>query len=303
MKTIVFLTVIITSSLVISADDLPILVLNGESIIKLNKNDQYTELGATAFDNVDGEISSNVIINGKVNSNQQGLYVVSYKVNNKKGNCATKNRLVKVFISKDKKKSEMNKDTIPPEINLSGDSIVTILKGGTYEEPAINANDNIDGDITAHIETAGDADPKKQGLYEIIYYIQDKAGNIALKKFYVNVVLSLTNTKKITSDTVSLIPAIKAETFKEKKAHNSKMIITLTTIAVTAGFTAVGLIYDFALLPQRQKEFNSANTIDSYNLCLNKLKQTERIRNACYIGSGIGIIGLSIYFSIPELEK
>ncbi|WP_282113891.1 immunoglobulin-like domain-containing protein, partial [Maribacter stanieri] len=42
----------------------PVILLNGGSIINLNVGDEYTELGATATDNSDDNVSSAIVIGG-----------------------------------------------------------------------------------------------------------------------------------------------------------------------------------------------------------------------------------------------
>ncbi|MCB0469258.1 MAG: DUF5011 domain-containing protein, partial [Flavobacteriaceae bacterium] len=48
----------------------------------------YTELGATAVDNVDGDISANIVIGGSVNTSVVGTYQVTYNVSDTAGNAA-----------------------------------------------------------------------------------------------------------------------------------------------------------------------------------------------------------------------
>ena len=48
---------------------IPVITLNGESIINIQVGNQYIEQGAAALDNYDGDISNNVIISGTVDVN------------------------------------------------------------------------------------------------------------------------------------------------------------------------------------------------------------------------------------------
>jgi len=75
----------------------PIITLNGDSTITLVKGSEYEELGATAEDNVDGEIeASEITASGTVNTEVAGTYYVVYKVSDEAGNLATKTRTVVV---------------------------------------------------------------------------------------------------------------------------------------------------------------------------------------------------------------
>lgn len=67
----------------------PVITLNGSSTINLQVGDTYTELGATATDNVDGDISANIVITGTVDTNTAGTYSRFYNVSDAAGNAAT----------------------------------------------------------------------------------------------------------------------------------------------------------------------------------------------------------------------
>ena len=67
----------------------PVITLNGAATVNLNVGETYTELGATATDNVDGDITGNVVIGGDtVNTNIAGSYIVTYNVSDAAGNTA-----------------------------------------------------------------------------------------------------------------------------------------------------------------------------------------------------------------------
>ena len=68
----------------------PVITLNGNAVINLSVGQSYIEPGATATDNVDGDISNNIIIGGDtVNTNTPGSYTVTYNVSDSSGNAAT----------------------------------------------------------------------------------------------------------------------------------------------------------------------------------------------------------------------
>ena len=52
----------------------PVITLNGASTINLEVGDTYSELGATATDNIDGNLTSSIVITGTVNTNSAGTY-------------------------------------------------------------------------------------------------------------------------------------------------------------------------------------------------------------------------------------
>ena len=80
---------------------------------------------------------------------------------------------------KNTEKTQTQKDTEKPVIELFGDATITIKVGDSYKEPGAVATDNVDGDITKKIKITGKVDTKKEGEYTIKYTVSDKAGNKA----------------------------------------------------------------------------------------------------------------------------
>jgi len=76
----------------------PVITLVGNSPQTIIVGGTYTELGATASDNVDGDISANIAINATaVNTATLGSYSVRYNVSDAAGNAASPmNRTVSV---------------------------------------------------------------------------------------------------------------------------------------------------------------------------------------------------------------
>ena len=67
----------------------PIITLKGENPQQLTVGESYIELGATAIDDVDGDISSRINIRSNVETSKVGTYIVTYSVSDKAGNRAT----------------------------------------------------------------------------------------------------------------------------------------------------------------------------------------------------------------------
>lgn len=74
--------------------DEPVLTLKGSKTIYIYKDNKYSELGYSAMDNCDGDITKNVIITNNVNTNKVGSYEVSYKVSDSSGNTTIEKRNV-----------------------------------------------------------------------------------------------------------------------------------------------------------------------------------------------------------------
>lgn len=78
----------------------PVITLVGSSQVYVEKGTSYTDAGATANDNADGDISANIVVTNLVDVNVEGTYLVKYNVTDKAGNKATEKIravIVKVF--------------------------------------------------------------------------------------------------------------------------------------------------------------------------------------------------------------
>lgn len=80
----------------------PVIKLNGIEEIKLVKNGIYEELGATATDTEDGDLSSEIKIDNQVKTDKPGDYKIKYTVTDKDGNITSIDRKVNVFEVTDK---------------------------------------------------------------------------------------------------------------------------------------------------------------------------------------------------------
>lgn len=79
-------------------------------------------------------------------------------------------------------------DPVKPVIVLNGSSNVIVEQGQIYVEQGVQANDNIDGNITDQVTMSGFVDTNKIGVYTLIYTVSDQAGNIAQVERTVTVV-------------------------------------------------------------------------------------------------------------------
>jgi len=79
----------------------PIINIIGDSTVYVGKDSVYTDLGATATDDIDGDITSKINVNNHVNTSIIGNYDIKYNVADNAGNTATeKKRIVKVMVLK-----------------------------------------------------------------------------------------------------------------------------------------------------------------------------------------------------------
>ncbi len=66
----------------------PTIILNGSATVNVACNGMYDELGATASDACDGDLTNNVVISGSVDTTTSGQYFVNYDVTDSFGNVA-----------------------------------------------------------------------------------------------------------------------------------------------------------------------------------------------------------------------
>jgi len=151
----------------------PTITLLGDNPLELTINDSYIELGHTANDDTDGDLTNNVVVNASaVDPSVIGSYSVTYNVSDNANNATTVTRIVNV--------SDVQ-DTTPPVIALIGDNPMEVVQGTAYNEPGYTATDNIDGIITGLVAVDISAvNPTIVGSYPITYNVSDQAGNTAL---------------------------------------------------------------------------------------------------------------------------
>ena len=80
----------VTRTVIVTADAVaPVITLIGDATINIMVGDTFTDPGATATDNVDGDITANIVVAGDaVDVNTAGTYTISYNVSDAAGNAA-----------------------------------------------------------------------------------------------------------------------------------------------------------------------------------------------------------------------
>jgi PKD repeat protein len=163
----------------IATDDIkPVIILNGPSAVTLEQWHQYTEAGATATDNVDGNISALINISSTVDSSVAGLYTVRYNVTDAEGNKADEVTRTVTFTP----------DITPPVITLTGNPVETVTVNTSYADPGATATDYLNRSLTGSILAGDNIDLTIPGTYHIWYTVSDAAGNKDSATRVVNVV-------------------------------------------------------------------------------------------------------------------
>ena len=154
----------------------PEITLKGDAEISLYASvDKFDEPGFEAVDNLDGDITDKVAVDGKVDADTPGEYVLSYTVTDAYGNTTEAKRAVTVA-------------EIPaPELLLAGYANMSIFTGGAFSEPGYSASHVLDGDLTSKVEVSGRVDPSTPGSYTLTYSVGDSYGHTVTKYRTVNV--------------------------------------------------------------------------------------------------------------------
>jgi hypothetical protein len=149
----------------------PVITVLGANPLDLNVGDIYIELGATAVDDVDDDVSGDIVISGVVNTAVPGSYAVTYNVSDAAGNAATPVvRTINVH------------DVVAPVITLQGANPQTVNAGAAYLELGATAVDDVDGDISGNIVIdASVVNSAVPGSYIVTYDVSDDAGNAAVQ--------------------------------------------------------------------------------------------------------------------------
>ena len=146
----------------------PVITLTGDSQVNLEVGSTYTDAGATASDNYDGDISSQIVVVNNVDVNTLGSYTVTYSVSDSSSNAASVvTRTVNVV------------DQTAPAITILGDNPVTIEAGSTYTDAGATATDNYNNDVTSSITVSSTVDSNTIGSYTVTYTVSDASGNQA----------------------------------------------------------------------------------------------------------------------------
>lgn len=145
---------------------IPIISLIGSNPQTIEVFDSYSELGATANDLEDGDITGDLVIDSSlVNTNMVGSYTVSYHVSDSNSNAAMQAiRNVNVV------------DTVSPEITITGTDI-SISVDNDYTEQGATCLDNYDPSCIVII--SGMVDTNLAGVYTVYYNATDSSGNLA----------------------------------------------------------------------------------------------------------------------------
>ncbi|KAB2917661.1 MAG: DUF5011 domain-containing protein [Bacteroidetes bacterium] len=140
----------------------PVITIIGDNPLTHDVNTTYTDLGATAVDGNNNDITSLITVQIGVRVDIPGVYQVKYSVTDGLGNTANAIRMVLVS------------DRIAPVINGPA-TIVVCLNDFSFTEPTVSVTDNYYP--TVNLTRTGSFDITVVGQYPITYTATDASGN------------------------------------------------------------------------------------------------------------------------------
>lgn len=197
----------------------PVITRTGDEAINHEAGSSYVH-NVTAADNLDGDITSQLVITGSVNVNALGVYNLSYAVSDANGNAATAvTRIVTV------------RDTTGPTITLNGSATESVYIGRTYTDPGTTVSDNLDASDSLTVAATGSVDTTTIGSYTLSYNVSDATGNAATE---------VTRTVNVVPVSIAVSPTTLPFYQGDKIKFPNNTVLTLTTNAPSNSTALLG---------------------------------------------------------------
>ncbi|TNE82047.1 MAG: DUF5011 domain-containing protein [Bacteroidetes bacterium] len=156
----------------------PVITMLGQDTVYVEQGYQYTDAGATALDNVDGNRTSFITLNNTVDTSMVGNYFVKYNVLDVDGNAAVEQTRVVI----------VTPDVTAPVITLTGANSVNVTVLTTYTDDGATASDYFQQNLNNSLSFSDNIDMTQLGTYHYWYTVQDAAGNYDSVAREVNVI-------------------------------------------------------------------------------------------------------------------
>ncbi|MDP4144196.1 MAG: DUF5011 domain-containing protein, partial [Bacillota bacterium] len=156
----------------------PVITVTGNNPATVYSGSSYTDAGATATDNYDGNVTSKIVTTSNVDTNKPGTYTVTYNVTDSSGNIAdTVARTVNVVQNNMTAKITM---TANPNTIVGDGMSTTVLTArvtNSNDEPLENVTVNFSA-IKGSFPNGTSATTDKNGNATIVYKSADISGTI-----------------------------------------------------------------------------------------------------------------------------
>lgn len=131
----------------------PEVILLGDSVVILSSGESYVEPGAEAFDDEDGELSSELAFVGSVDTDVVADYLLRYQVVDSAGKAGEAIRLVRVYDSEPVKQTSRNASDTPAELGYLEHLPEDYNSGDNYSAPLIIFNHGSGATGTGNLES------------------------------------------------------------------------------------------------------------------------------------------------------
>ena len=137
------------------------LELLGEKDMVISQGTEYVEPGYKAYDSKGNDYDQEVMVEGSVNSEITGEYVITYKYKE---------------LEEVRKVTVLAKSTQLTFIVLAGEQIIYLRKGEEYVEPGYNVIDSYDTNLKDEVVVSGMVDVNTPGTYKLRYSVVNAVG-------------------------------------------------------------------------------------------------------------------------------
>ena len=177
----------------------PVISITGSTSITITEGDTYTDAGASATDDVSGDLTSSIVTTNPVDTSTPGTYTVTYTVSDVAGNTTSIGRLVTVLVPPSPETYTIN---------------VTASNSSDYSLSGVDRNGNVTGNDPSVTVNVGDS----------IDFVVDASGH----PFYLKTVQGTGSSDLIgevtnngaTNGTVSWTPTASGTYYYQCSLHN-----------------------------------------------------------------------------------
>ncbi len=226
-----------TSNLEILSNEKPVFI--GVDDTSVDQNTTFNNMdGVSVMDKEDGDITSDVKVEGKVNTQKPGIYELKYSVTDSDLNTTTANRKVTVL---DKEAPIIIADKIEDiEVNS------TLTTSQAKKLFNVSVTDNVDSLDVKDIDVdMSKVDLNKIGIYDISFSISDKSANRA----------EITSKLNVVDTTAPEIFAKEQESLKVGNVKTDDELKVLFNVSATDGFD--GDLTDEIVVNQKDVNYES----------------------------------------------
>lgn len=236
----------------------PSLTLVGDSTVYISIGSEYSEPGVTIIDNVDGDISHNVVIEGVLDVNTVGSYVLTYKGADNAGNQANsvqrtvvvqQSAVVSLSLSAAQMVEAEQTIEVTASLNrlVSQDVTVTIGVSGTavsgvdFDVSSLQVPIKA-GELSAAVTITAKQDSLAEGNESIIVDIVEVAGGNVLESGHQQQTITL-----LDDDLVNVRLSVSSTSISENDGTNTITAIlsqpTFENVTVTMGYSGTAVLY------------------------------------------------------------